>query len=78
MQTAQDLASSIDSAEGEHLRLWAHEIIRSFGDRIRDVSDRDWFLEMIKVCCVALCLGASCLLSCYARGFDVCECRHGW
>ncbi len=60
LQTSQDVASSIDSAEGEHLRLWAHEIMRTFGDRIRDAEDRDWLLDMIKVCvmcvsCVCVC-----------------------
>lgn len=48
LQTADDLADSVDSAENEHTRLWAHEVLRVFYDRIRDDDDREWFLEMIK------------------------------
>lgn len=38
----------MDSAENEHTRLWAHEVLRVFFDRIQDDDDREWFLEMIK------------------------------
>jgi dynein heavy chain len=38
----------MDSPENEHTRLWAHEILRVFYDRIQNDDDREWFLEMIK------------------------------
>ena len=47
-QTAEDLDDFMDSPENEHTRLWAHEILRVFYDRIQNDDDRQWFLEMIK------------------------------
>uniref|UniRef100_A0A7S1HP28 EF-hand domain-containing protein n=2 Tax=Hemiselmis andersenii TaxID=464988 RepID=A0A7S1HP28_HEMAN len=38
----------VDSAANEHTRLWAHEVLRVFYDRIMDSADREWFLDMIK------------------------------
>lgn len=48
LQTAEDVAESLDGADGEHLRLFTHEILRVFYDRIRDTHDKEWFLQMIK------------------------------
>lgn len=30
------------------VRLWTHESLRVFGDRLVDESDREWFLEHLK------------------------------
>jgi len=32
------------------LRLWAHECVRIFGDRLINNEDRMWMLNMIKDC----------------------------
>ena len=39
------------AAKSEHLRLWVHEVMRIFYDRLVDDEDRLWFLEFIKGIC---------------------------
>lgn len=48
LQTKEDIEQSSDSPENEHLRLWTHEVLRVFYDRIQDAKDKAWFLEMLK------------------------------
>lgn len=48
LQTKEDIQQSTDSAENEHLRLWTHEVLRVFYDRIKEATDKAWFLKMLK------------------------------
>ena len=49
LQTVENLQVSIDSSPiSEHLRLWVHEILRVFYDRISSKKDQTWFLNMMK------------------------------
>jgi dynein heavy chain, axonemal len=32
-------------------RLWVHEVLRVFVDRMQDKSDRDWVLQVIRDTC---------------------------
>jgi dynein heavy chain, axonemal len=48
LQTKEDILHSVDSPENEHLRLWAHEVIRTFYDRMKDPNDKAWFLDSLK------------------------------
>ena len=48
-QTVANLEESVDSSpSSEHLRLWVHEVLRVFYDRITGRDDQIWFLNMIK------------------------------
>ena len=48
LQTKEDLELSDGSPQNVHLRLWTHEILRVFYDRVKDAEDKSWFLQMIK------------------------------
>jgi len=48
LQTKEDILRSVDSPEHEHLRLWAHEVLRTFYDRVKDPNDKAWFLDLLK------------------------------
>ena len=48
LQTKEDLEQSSDSPQNEHLRLWTHEVLRVFYDRVQDAKDKAWFLDMLK------------------------------
>ena len=49
LQTEADIQQSSDSPENEHLRLWTHEVLRVFYDRVQDPIDKAWFLKMLKM-----------------------------
>jgi dynein heavy chain, axonemal len=34
------------------VRLWAHEALRVFGDRLIDGKDRDWFTRKLEQMCI--------------------------
>jgi len=66
MQTA---GATLRSADGA-VRLWIHEVMRVFSDRLVDEADRAWFTATVRIACeenlgVSWC--ASCAL-CWLAG----------
>lgn len=45
-QGIQGAASSVDD-KGELIRLWTHEILRVFHDRLVDDADREWLVSTV-------------------------------